>query len=178
MQKIWLGAFGLVLGTSAAAMAVQDLPAGANDMTTSKPNAAATGEAAPGYKPEFDKPGVLAARTEKPGGETPVQLAAVEEDKLPVMDPGGAGAVGGPFEAAEDRPVAVSSINYPPCDPGPGDDRCIQLYEPGVRQALASWTHETGGLAGSQVAMGGPFEPAETDVESPEPGNKPAATAK
>jgi len=55
------------------------------------------------------------------------------------------------------RPAAG---NYPACDPGPGDDNCIQLYEPGVRTALASWTQPTGGLIdGSgavQTAMGGP----------------------
>lgn len=34
--------------------------------------------------------------------------------------------VGGPIEAQS---------GYPPCSPGPGDDRCIQLYEPGVTGA-------------------------------------------
>jgi hypothetical protein len=34
--------------------------------------------------------------------------------------------VGGPVEAQS---------GYPPCSPGPGDDRCIQLYEPGVTGA-------------------------------------------
>lgn len=42
--------------------------------------------------------------------------------------------------------------NYPPCDPGPGDDHCIQLYEPGVRVALASWDQPTGGLATGEDA--------------------------
>ena len=41
----------------------------------------------------------------------------------------GAGAaytgVGGPLEE-------VDATSYPPCRPGPGDDRCIQLYERGV----------------------------------------------
>lgn len=26
----------------------------------------------------------------------------------------------------------LEEVAYPPCRPGPGDDRCIQLYEPGV----------------------------------------------
>jgi hypothetical protein len=45
--------------------------------------------------------------------------------------------------------------------PGPGDDRCIQLYEPGVRAELANWTQPTGGFIGqsTQTAMGGPYEP-------------------
>ena len=34
--------------------------------------------------------------------------------------------VGGPVEAQS---------GYPPCSPGPGDDRCIQLYERGVTGA-------------------------------------------
>ena len=45
-------------------------------------------------------------------------------------DEGGSAAasytgVGGPLEA-------VDTSAYPPCRPGPGDDRCIQLYERGV----------------------------------------------
>jgi len=27
-----------------------------------------------------------------------------------------------------------AATDYPPCSPGPGDDRCIQLYERGVRR--------------------------------------------
>lgn len=43
-------------------------------------------------------------------------------------DEGGGAAytgVGGPLEE-------VDTTSYPPCRPGPGDDRCIQLYERGV----------------------------------------------
>ena len=29
----------------------------------------------------------------------------------------------------------IAETDYPPCAPGPGDDRCIQLYEPGVTGA-------------------------------------------
>ena len=29
----------------------------------------------------------------------------------------------------------IDETGYPPCSPGPGDDRCIQLYEPGVTGA-------------------------------------------
>ncbi|HST35003.1 MAG TPA: hypothetical protein VLK25_00020 [Allosphingosinicella sp.] len=80
-------------------------------------------------------------------------------------------AVGGPFEevaSAELAPRAASQ-NYPACRPGPGDDNCIQLYEPGVQTALASWTAPTGGLSdGTQVAMGGPEEPVADEVDSAE----------
>ena len=49
-------------------------------------------------------------------------------------------------------------LTYRPCRPGPGDDRCIQLYEPGVRAAYARWQRDRG--APVRVAMGGPDEPA------------------
>jgi hypothetical protein len=64
------------------------------------------------------------------------------------------------------RPAAG---NYPACSPGPGDDRCIQLYEPGVEEQLASWSQPTGGFAGAsdtQVAMGGPYEPVDSATET------------
>jgi len=80
-------------------------------------------------------------------------------------------AMGGPLEdattgdinmAAADLATRPATHNYPPCRPGPGDDNCIQLYEPGVRTALASWNRPTGGLAGeTQTAMGGPYEPVD-----------------
>jgi hypothetical protein len=77
--------------------------------------------------------------------------------------------MGGPYEEAYGQGFAslqprAADTNYPPCSPGPGDDRCIQLYEPGVRQALASWDRNTGGLAGgAEVGMGGPLEDAHDD---------------
>jgi len=61
--------------------------------------------------------------------------------------------------ASADLATRPASQNYPACEPGPGDDSCIQLYEPGVRTALASWEAPTGGLSdGKAVAMGGPLE--------------------
>lgn len=61
--------------------------------------------------------------------------------------------------ASADLATRPASQNYPACEPGPGDDSCIQLYEPGVRNALASWDGPTGGLSdGNAVAMGGPLE--------------------
>jgi hypothetical protein len=76
--------------------------------------------------------------------------------------------MGGPLEVDQAAMAATSGMtpqpatrNYPPCDPGPGDDNCIQLYEPGVRTALASWNNVHGGLMEHQAttAMGGPYEP-------------------
>ena len=51
-------------------------------------------------------------------------------------------------------------ITYRPCRPGPGDDRCIQLYERGVRQAYARWLRSHDAREDrTEVAMGGPDEP-------------------
>ena len=85
--------------------------------------------------------------------------------------------MGGPYEevygsgsvSLTPRPATE---NYPPCDPGPGDDNCIQLYEDGVREQLAGWNRPTGGLANGSAttAMGGPFEAADQA-----PATKPAA---
>ncbi|HWT12862.1 MAG TPA: hypothetical protein VN231_08930 [Allosphingosinicella sp.] len=73
--------------------------------------------------------------------------------------------MGGPLETDSATTASLTpqpaTQNYPPCDPGPGDDRCIQLYEEGVRTQLASWNRPTGGLLddSSATAMGGPYEP-------------------
>ncbi len=55
---------------------------------------------------------------------------------------------GGPYAAPPRaaRPVTA----YPPCRPGRGDDRCIQLYERRVRIAIERRR------AAAQPAMGGP----------------------
>lgn len=93
--------------------------------------------------------------------------AAAVQTKLAMAGDDGTG-MGGPIEeggqvtSAELTP-RPATMNYPPCDPGPGDDRCIQLYEPGVRAQLASWNRETGGLLdhSATTAMGGPYEPVD-----------------
>ena len=91
--------------------------------------------------------------------------------------------MGGPLEeTALDLTPRAATENYPPCSPGPGDDRCIQLYEPGVRTQLAAWNEPTGGLAdhSATTAMGGPYEPVEDDVRlaavDHDSGMKPAAS--
>lgn len=56
--------------------------------------------------------------------------------------------------------VAEAPVTWRPCRPGPGDDRCIQLYERGVRPAYARWLRDRDIRAPrTQVAMGGPDEP-------------------
>lgn len=52
--------------------------------------------------------------------------------------------VGGPREDA---------MIWPACRRGPGDDRCIQLYERGVRDSFAQWK-----ASGTETGMGGPDE--------------------
>ena len=94
-------------------------------------------------------------------GEPPM-----EDDALVPASPPIESGVGGPDEiAATDLTPRPAAGNYPPCDPGPGDDNCIQLYEPGVRTALASWNAPTGGLdQGTATAMGGPYEAADDEL--------------
>ena len=59
-------------------------------------------------------------------GETAeTELASLETDTS-IASHSDYQGVGGPVEAQS---------GYPPCSPGPGDDRCIQLYEPGVTGA-------------------------------------------
>ena len=66
-----------------------------------------------------------------------------------------------PGAVYEDEPGAVEEVpvTYRPCRPGPGDDRCIQLYERGVRAAYARWLRAHDIRDRTEVAMGGPLEP-------------------
>jgi hypothetical protein len=63
-------------------------------------------------------------------------------------------------EAAYAEPApAPAQATYRPCRPGPGDDRCIQLYERGVRAAYARWQREQDeDRAPTRLAMGGPVD--------------------
>ncbi|WP_129792501.1 hypothetical protein [Sphingosinicella sp. CPCC 101087] len=101
------------------------------------------------------------------------QMAAVGPSTTTAAQPNVStfAGMGGPYEdvygagsvSLTPRPA---DANYPPCSPGPGDDNCIQLYERGVRDQLASWSRPTGGLQGSETAMGGPFEPADQSSQA------------
>ena len=48
-----------------------------------------------------------------------------------------------------------ATMNYPPCDPGPGDDRCIQLYEPGVANETNLALNEQLGPFGALTVLPG-----------------------
>lgn len=91
------------------------------------------------------------APSEVPGAETPsttaLSDAGDDEDYT---------GMGGPEEPVGAVTTTASASNYRACSPGPGDDNCIQLYEPGVAEAFASW--EASRAGGEQLAMGGPDE--------------------
>ena len=102
--------------------------------------------------------------------QDPIVLAKYEQAAAMKSSTG----MGGPLEEANAGTVSLTprpaTDNYPPCNPGPGDDRCIQLYEPGVRAQLASWNQTSGGLADNSVttAMGGPYEPLDGSTDDTE----------
>ena len=71
--------------------------------------------------------------------------------------------MGGPIETADaggatlDLSPQPAAQNYPACAPGPGDDRCIQLYEPGVQsRARQLERRRPAALDNGQTGMGGP----------------------
>lgn len=139
------------------------------------------GTSALAWQPEPQSPEAVIAAVEAKDGEaeTSQQMKKAVNDVLAqavtpkpqpvaaVTDPEAAD----PVATAEVAPAAIATLDlatrpatqdYPPCNPGPGDDNCIQLYEPGVRTALAGWNRPTGGLMDGQAAetaMGGPYEP-------------------
>lgn len=92
--------------------------------------------------------------------ETPSTTAQSDLGDAPTSQ-----GMGGPLEpvdASGTVTAAAAATSYRACAPGPGDDNCIQLYEPGVRAELASWqsSHD-----GTQVAMGGPEEPIDAAAD-------------
>jgi hypothetical protein len=74
-----------------------------------------------------------------------VQMADAADMNMPKA-PGAFTGTGGPYESA---------TGYPPCS-RTVTDRCIQLYERGVREQVSQWKQGVG-------AMGGPFEPVADD---------------
>jgi hypothetical protein len=147
MKRIYLAAGALLIGTSAMAWAPSSEPVAQSDKA---PTVAVD-------------PGAKAAET---------VLVAKSTDLPDVVKTEAASAswIADDQTLAEPAPPAVAA-SYPPCRPGPGDDHCIQLYEPGVRAALASWnppadTSLAAALGGPDTAtdaatytgMGGPEE--------------------
>ncbi len=107
--------------------------------------------------------------------ETSIDETPLDEPVATMADDMTADMAKGLEETAAPTAIASANLttrpaagNYPACDPGPGDDSCIQLYEPGVRVALASWNQPTGGLidGSTATAMGGPYEPVDVSGET------------
>jgi hypothetical protein len=182
MKRIIITAGALLLGTSAFAWAPSSVPV-AQDIKA--PLAASEGKApaATLVAKSNDLPKVasdsddLATASADKGDKLVTADAdldlAISPDSL---DKG----IGGPLEEV-DAPAATTSTTagYPPCRPGPGDDHCIQLYEPGVRAALASWNPpadtvlaaEMGESPAEATGVGGPYEPVDTASVMPMEGD-------
>jgi hypothetical protein len=85
----------------------------------------------------------------------PIQLgASVDKGQAMPGEAANLATTDEPMNGVGGPEVATS---YPPCDPGPGDDNCIQLYERGVRADYAQWQQDRTGMGGpeeSDKAMG------------------------
>ena len=201
MKRTYIAAAALLLGTSAFAwaqssepvakdpMAVEIVKPTVAEVVAAKDQAAQTKTAALSDEEAVLQPASLETWSDQPAPESadldlsedPDTTDTLAEPDVEATDTGmtdvSTAGVGGPEEvvttAAADLTPRAAAHNYPPCSPGPGDDNCIQLYELGVRTALASWNQPTGGLAGSgeafaaaeatdetaTSAVGGPYEP-------------------
>jgi len=51
--------------------------------------------------------------------------------------------------------TSVAPATYRACRPGPGDDRCIQLYERGMRSSYARWREDRAPAPVRQEAVAG-----------------------
>jgi len=182
MKRYIIGAAAMLLSTSALAATLTDDMGSKEPKNISKWESvdkswSAAGTAAADDMPLADKTAMPLAESEVYGGisDPKPELASASWDEGIDPDPAMTSAdsaamptpVGGPVETAavSDLTPRPASQNYPACEPGPGDDSCIQLYEPGVRTALASWDQSLGGLDQGQTAtaMGGPYEPVIAD---------------
>lgn len=171
MKTILIGAASLLLsGTALAGVpGTKAMDASRDAAPVSAKNADGLGESMIGNAITIDWPAkradaraidrkhiITAAKTplEVPAAETPSTTAMSDASEAKDMT-----GIGGPDEDRPAASAAAVTTNYRACAPGPGDDSCIQLYEPGVREAYAAWQANGGA---QQLAMGGPDEPAET----------------
>lgn len=175
-RKILIAAGLLCLGTSPAfaftiqemkpdmAKAVKDV--WAQQLAIEQPSAVDTGEAWIGESkiPKVKSSAVSTfddGLADKVAGSD-VKMAALGDPDLDLaVKPDDAVAKSGPSEAVMATTSIPAAAAYPPCRPGAGDDHCIQLYEPGVRAQLANWNRSA---AGTESAMGGPYEPVDTTL--------------
>jgi hypothetical protein len=173
MKSLPLAAAALLVGTSAFALPPSTPPAAAP--AVAKPAYFAAVQTAAAHAAFHDH--AVAGAWSNEDARLEAASAAGNPDLDLAVDPDVEQAsltgMGGPEEpldlapapealAAADIAPRPAAQNYPACRPGPGDDNCIQLYEPGVQVALAGWTQPTGGFADSEAsAIGGPYEPVE-----------------
>ena len=158
-QKILIAAGLLCLGTSPAFAFT--IPAMAPDMAKAVKSIWTDQMAA--EQPKAQSAGTESfgeALAAKPADAT-VELTAAGDPNLDLSVKPEDGFKSGPSEAVMETTSIPAAAAYPPCRPGAGDDHCIQLYEPGVRAQLANWNRSA---AGSESAMGGPYEPVDTTL--------------
>ena len=183
MKKMVMTAAALMLGTSALAWTpaedahLQALETQRADYSAEKSPLAFSGKGM--MKAESVDASSWSAKTEEFGmtslakwsGDATVQTASASTEAKTADDDGIVIAeadfkskddVGGIQTAAVDmtQPTGMggpieTGTGWPACSPGPGDDRCIQLYEPGVLPSFTAWK-----ATDVSVAMGGPLEPA------------------
>jgi hypothetical protein len=174
MKRILIAAGALLVGSSAIALAGDKVDTtAAKDLIVAEKSAKSTKDVkfAKSDNPKLQ----LAASALDQKVDKPVELAWYDGKDQTGM--------GGPLEevetvggntTAEALTPRPATRNYPPCrGPGPGDDNCIQLYEPGVRAQLASWNRPTGGLGSgeAETGMGGPLEEVDKPVTTPGEGS-------
>lgn len=171
MKRYIIGAAAMLLSTSALAATMADDKGSKDPTQLSKWESVDKSWNTAGMTAADEVP--LAEKTALPLGESEVyagisdpkpELASASWDEgIEPQTAAEPAPLGGPVETAavSDLTPRPASQNYRACDPGPGDDNCIQLYEPGVRTALASWDQSLGGLenGSTATAQGGPYEP-------------------
>jgi len=165
MKRITIAAGALLLGTSAFAFAPSSVPVAQDDKSPTVTLVAKSND--------LPKADLDSAKFQDESAEAAGKPIEADPDLDLAESPGADKGLGGPLEEVN---TASATGTYPPCRPGPGDDNCIQLYEPGVRAALASWTPRDADtvLAGEMgeatssadaTAVGGPYDPVEADGE-------------
>jgi hypothetical protein len=111
----------------------------------------------------IDTKHIVAAAKAPP--EAPAAEAPSTTEMSDTLAPADETGVGGPDEEEVAATAAATPVttqtSWRACSPGPGDDNCIQLYEPGVGEAYAAWQANSGMPGTEQTAMGGPEEPVE-----------------
>jgi len=184
MKRITIAAGALLLGTSAFAWAPSTAPV-AHEAKEAITVSAGKAPSVAVVAKSNDLP--KAVQESAVDVDTGDKLVAADPDLDLSVDPDAVDkGMGGPLEevtTTADAAPQPAAANYPPCRPGPGDDNCIQLYEPGVRDALAAWSPSTlpdtrlaaaeqasdttlAGEMGEATGVGGPYEPAADTSET------------